>query len=570
MPDSVGPVDFELALTLNDEAPRELQIIGEQYWELDGIEEYSSEIVWTRKTSEIDYKPWSGTAHYAAAAALVATSPTFECSNCGGALTLSSRQTLSDARRGLRVICRECNTTTDERAAGVLDPAARARRERKMEAERTAAQRATEAQATERARLATAAELDTARQIAIQARYPAETENDDGYTLDRTSVTTKIAALAVIHAAGQTSGLIHPVRYDDASIAPDSETARELFVDAWHSGLLIVHPSSPPSAFVWDQEDATELGNGLYADRTHFAAPGGGQLTRRLEELARSLRDALGLEKLRSTERDELRELAKLLVAEEAIRYLSFELSLHDLPNPGEQHQERLRSHAAKAASSFALGHIYKMAWTAARDAISAYKRIAGMNREKAATHGLNKFVFYIQRGLDEPDTLGATYSERTDLPLSAATDIVFRVILEFNPMTAAPSDIAGRLIGSPDQELRRACDDRVPDQSTLIEWLRTSSDWEPNDFRSALARVGTDVERCAPGCAHERATMIAYQAGQVYDRIISRIGERDAAIVTAEALSLGNKSAYESRAGDLVLASLAIELGWTPNAEPE
>jgi hypothetical protein len=559
MPETVLPADFALVLAANLDAPDALRALGERYWEHEGISADTGDIIWARAVSDLDYASWSGTPYYAAAAGVIATAPEFDCADCGEPLTLSSRQTLTEARRGNDVRCRACNGTLEERAAGVLDPAARANRERKAEREASA-------RAAEDLRRASAADLDAARRLAIETRYPGATEDDRGYALDQAPVATRVAALAVIHAAGQPSGLIHPVHYGDGSIAPNSETAREFFVDAWHSDLLVVHPSSPTNAFVWDEDEPATLGNGLYADRAHFAASGEGPLARRLETFAADLRGGLSLERLWSTERVEARDLSRRLVAEEAIRYLSHELAVHDLPDPAAQHQERLRTYAANAADSFALGHIYRMAWMAARDAISAYKRIQGINREKASTHGLNKFVSYIQRGLDEPETLGEAFDERSDLPLSAATDVVFRIVFGLNPMTATPADVAEKAAGSADRELRKACDARIPDHSTVMEWLRTSEAWEPAEFRKALSpAVDEEDELCGPRCAHNNAPMVAYEAGRVYDRIVSRVGERDAAIVTAEALSIGNESPYEGKSGDLVLATLARELGWEP-----
>lgn len=564
MPDTVLPANFTLVLAPHPDAPYALQVLGEQYWEHKGIAADTGDVVWARAVSDLDYASWSGTPYYAAAAGVVATAPEFDCADCGEPLTLSSRQTLTDARRDNEVRCRACNGTLEERAAGVLDPSARARRERNAE-------RDASARAAEELRRVSAADLDAARRLAIETRYPGGTEDDGGYTLHQASVATRVAALAVIHAAGQPSGLIHPVRYRDGSIAPNPETARELFVDAWHSDLLVVHPSSPANAFVWDEEEPATLGNGLFADRAYFAAPGEGQLARRLESFAEDLRRELSLGRLWSTERAEARDLSGRLMAEEAIRYLSYELAVHDLPDPAAQHQERLRTHAAKAAGAFALGHVYRMAWMAARDAISAYKRIQGMSREKAATHGLNKFVSYIQRGLDEPETLGEAFDERSDLPLSAATDVVFRAVFGLNPMTATPADVTERAAGSADRELRKACDARIPDRSAVMEWLRTSGAWEPAEFRKALSRaVDEEDELCGPRCAHHSAPMVAYEAGRVYDRIASRVGEFDAAIVTAESLSIGNESPYEGRSGDLVLATLARELGWEPEGADE
>jgi len=188
------------------------------------------------------------------------------------------------------------------------------------------------------------------------------------------------------------------------------------------------------------------------------------------------------------------------------------------------------------------------------------------MNKDKAATHGVNSFVQWVQRALDVPHELGDHFREDFALPLTAATDVVFRVVLEINPMQAVPDDIKVALEGSPDEELRQACDKRIPDRRGLIDWLRTDEGWSPDELRAVIERLsGTDWTLCGPGCAHERAAMVAYHASRVFDRIASLVGDRNAAIVTAEATSIGNDNPFRSRSGDLVLELVARDLGWTP-----
>lgn len=563
MPDHALPADFEFQFTPAPEAPAELQELARLYWELDGIDPYTGAVVWTRKTIEIDFKPWAGTVHYAAAAGGVASSPTFECASCGQPLTLSSRQTLADARRGLSPECRECNGTVNERAAAVLDPAEVLKRERK--AEKDARTKAAEEAARDREALRAqdAAALEEARRRAIVERYLAETD-DPEYDVVQASVSERVAALAVIQASGSSSGIVHIGNYAEASIGPNVARSLALLEQAWRAGLLVLHPSSPSPAFVWQDENPAALGMAIYTERVHFTAPGEGQIGPRLEAFAAQLRSYLELDSLWSTQRLELRDLARMLVAEEAIRYFRSQLTEHGFPDPAEHHLETLRSHAERGSHHFSLGQLYRMAWTSARNAASAYERNRGMSKEKAAAHGVNSFVQWVQRGLDAPDDLGDHFREDFDLPLSAATDVVFRLVLGLNPMRALPEDIDAALEGSPDEELRRMCNDRVPDRAEVIEWLRTDEDWTAEDFRAALEQIGgAEFDLCGPGCAHERAAMVAYQASRMFDRILSRIGARDAAIVTAEAMSIGNESDYRGRSGDLVLAHAAGGLGW-------
>ncbi|KQZ84122.1 hypothetical protein ASD56_08900 [Microbacterium sp. Root166] len=565
MPENAPPADFELRVSPTLDAPAELQEIARLYWEHDGLDPYGNGVLWTRKTTEIDFKPWSGTVHYAAAAGGVATSRTFDCPTCGEPLTLSSRQTLADARRGLSPECRKCNGTINERAAAVLDPSTVEKRQGKAKADKRERAAAEAARENDALRVQEEAALEQMRRAAIAAQYPSETEDPGEYDLVHASVTDKVGALAVIQALGFSSGLVHVGRYAEADIAPTVDMSVELLAAAWRARLLLVHPSSPSNAFVWSEDDPAELGSSIYTERTNFTVPGGSTLARRMEQFAGYLRDHLELASLWSTQRRELRDLAKTLVAEEAIRYFRHQLADHGFPDPAEHHLETLRSHAERGSRHFSLGQLYRMAWTSARNAASAYERNRGMSKEKAAAHGVNSFVGWVQRGLDAPAELGDHFREDFELPLTAATDVVFRVVLDLSPMRALPGDIDAALEGSPDEELRRACNDRIPDRHEVMEWLRTNAEWEPDDFRSGLERVGgEDFELCGPGCAHERAPMVAYQSSRLIDRIVSRVGARDAAVVTAEAMSIGNENDYRGRSGDLVLAHVARALGWT------
>lgn len=546
--------DFEITLAMNESAPPDLQEIGRAYWDVEGVDNEKGKIVWAHKANALPFKAWSGTAHYAAAAALEATADGYQCSECANELTLSSRQTMADAWAGERALCRACERTVDAHAEKLLSPDALLRR--------THLQQASLARTEQ---LARARDLGTERQQSIESAYPAETEDDGGYTVINAGFTDRVAALAVIHAAGEPSGLIKNLDYSDASIAPSPETSQEVLVSAWRAELLIVHPSSPHEAFLWLEEQSAELGNGIYTEQIHFAVPGQGPLRYRLAKHSDDLRESLALARLWSTEQAELRTLAEKCVQEEAIRYFEHQLESHGLPSPALSHPERLQSHAHVAARSFALGHIYRFAWTAARDAISAYQRIPAMSREKAATHGLNKFASYIERALEDNGAVGEAFNETSTFPLSAITEIVFRIIMKVAPMTTSPVRIAELTARSPDEELRQACDAQIPEHTVLMEWLRTSMDWDPSTFSGALVRSGEPQPTCAPKCAHERISGVATGAVAVFDRIVSRIGDRDAAIVSAEALALGNETPFRGRTGDLVLELVAREMGWAP-----
>jgi hypothetical protein len=248
-------------------------------------------------------------------------------------------------------------------------------------------------------------------------------------------------------------------------------------------------------------------------------------------------------------------------VSEEAGRYFASKLREHRMPDLAETHEEALRTETIRGASLFALGHLYRMAWSSARDASSAYQRHAGMPKESAVAHRLNQFERWIQRASDDPKELDSPFREETSLPLSAVTGIVFRTIMGLDPMTATPADIAEALAPTA-TELSSACDAAIPEHHELMEWIRTSADWSGGGFRQVLAIIEDRTSgllgfTCSPHCAHEYAGMAARDCGRLYDRIVSRVGDADAAIVTAEATAIANGLQDGVRAGDALLAEV-------------
>lgn len=556
MANPLASSEIELSLELNPAAPAALQEVGLAYWELVGLDPETGDPVWARRTSDLNHGAWSGTPGYAAAAAVTVTAVGHVCAACGGPLTLSSRQAITDARRGMGVKCRACNATVDRQAVRILTPESVERRARQAAA----------AEARERAARC-ARELEQGRREAIAARYPVETA-DAATLIDAAPLLAKVGALAVLHGVGDKGGLVYPVDFESATVGPNQSLSRDLFLAAWRAGLLQIHPSSPSDAFTWESE--TTVGDEVYVDRARFFCPGDGELKQRLEDFAGYLRTRLSLENIAPGERADLVHLAKRIITEEGGRYFTYKLREHRLPDLADTHEEALRTAASRGASLFAIGHLYRMAWSSARDASSAHQRHAGMSREKAVVHGLNQFERWVQRACDDPGTLGGPYrEEKESLPLSAVTGVVFRTILGLDPMSATPAEIVEILGCSPDVELHCTCSADIPERHELMEWIRTSSgEWGGEDFRQALAILeGFEPDTCAPHCAHEGVGVVAGDCGRIYDRIVSRVGEMGAAIVTAEATVIANRlQDGRARTGDALLAEV-VRLLQAPRA---
>lgn len=546
MPNALPPSDLKLRIEINVVAPSALQEVGIAYWSLLDLDPDTSEPRWEQRVSALPYKSWSSCAHYAAAAAVTAVLPGYSCGTCEGELALASRQTLADALAGKSVDCRACHKRVDEQAARILDP-------RSLESRVQRAAEALEQQAAEQV----ARELEQTRREVITEHYLVEPE-DQEHLLADAPLLARVGALAVIHAVGDKGGLIYPIDTNDQTIGPNASLSTDLFIAAWRGELLKIHPTSPTTAFVWDGE--TGLGGSIYPSWTRFFVPGDGTLEERLKLFVEDLRARLDLARMWSTERSEMADLAQRLIAEEAGRYFVHMLGEHNLPDLTETHEEALRTATVRGAGLFSIGHLYRMAWSSARDASSAYQRNAGMSKPNAITYGLKQFERWIQRASDNLGSLSEPFSEdRRNLPLSAVTGIVFRTVLGLDPMSTSPSEIMEALAGSPDAELRDDCDACIPERHELMDWIRTSTDlWDGSEFREILGILGDWTPPiCAPGCAHERIGHVADECGRVYDRIVSRVGETDAAIVTAEATAVANALRAGVRTGDALLTAV-------------
>ncbi|UZF48415.1 hypothetical protein [Rhodococcus rhodochrous] len=540
----------ELRIVLNDAAPPELREVGKAYWTLVGIDAETGEPRWEHQVSDLPYGTWSGSAHYVAAAAATVTLPDYVCAACAGDLILTSRQALADALAGKSVRCRTCQPRIDEHAARILDP-------RSLDTRAQRATKALEQRATQQAER----DREDARRAVIAERYPVEPEDQD-QLIASAPLLAKLGALAVLHAVGDKKGLIYPIDTDDQRIAPTATLGAELFRAAWHHGLLKIHPSSPTTAFLWN--DDTTLSGSLYPGLAKFFMPGDGPVDTRLASFADRLRAGLDVTAMWSTERAELASLAQRLIAEEAGRYFAFKLREHRLPDLTETHEEALRTATKRGAGLFPLGHLYRMAWTSARDASSAYQRHTGMPKEKSITHGLNQFEGRIQAASEDPGALPEPFGEdKHAVALSAITRIVFHTLLGLDPMRAGPAEIADALTGSPESELLRQCDESIPDRTELMAWLRTSTDqWDGSEFRMILGVLDQWTPHlCAPGCAHAHIGSIAGECARIYDRIVSRVDETDAAILTAEATAIANVVHEGVRSGDAVLTAVVETL---------
>lgn len=549
MPD---PSNFELSLIPNSDAPGELQSIGRQYWQHDGIDIDSGTVRWAYRVKDIDLRSWTRSANHAAAAGVVVSLPGSSCGTCGNELTLTSRSALDDAWAGRKVKCRACNGQVDQYAERLLDPEERLRREQRLEREKQKEeQREREAKFRE------------AKRSAIESRYPSDSQPDWKHLIGKASVAERVGALAIVHMADDVDGLIH-LNFDGIQpVAPSQQSSYDLFVEAFHAGLFIIHRSSPPEAFVWDDEEPTELAGPFYPTQARYITTGEGHPVERIQVFSEQLRDSLTIGTMSSKEQRELQKLSRKLVADEALRYFQFWFKKHKFPDPLEKQLELLRSYAFKGAEGLSLGRLYSIIWSSLRSTTEVQARHAMMSRQKATSFGVKKFTEAVERALNDPNYYAKSFDEMRDLPLSEATNIVYRLVLGLPPMDTTPLDVAERLSADSEDNFQDLCNEQLPERSELMAWLLTDTTWAPEQFREALATVATgDYENCTPGCNHEKGPLIADRALKFYSRIVSGVGERPAALITAEATDICNKNDRQERVGDFVLAEIVRQLG--------
>ncbi|MBD8539240.1 hypothetical protein [Frigoribacterium sp. CFBP 8751] len=539
-------------VTLNEGAAVELTEIAQLYWEASGVDPVSRRPVWVRAARDIDSDSWASSAHVAAAAGCTATAGDYACSACGQPLTLTSRQTLADAASGLKPRCRTCSPAFERQVGKLLGPEAASNADGRRRHAESQAVAAAERRANAEAQRSRQEDMSKRRATAIADRYPID-EFDAADLVAAADFEARAGALAVITAGGTSDGLVRGIPVHDGSIAPTRDLASRLALGSARSArLLQVHPGSPEDGFVFEGIHLTDR---WYPANVHFYAGGAGGLPERWTTLVDEVRASLDLGSL-DREVDDLVEMARQVVAGEVVRYLTFRFEDHNLPDPLEEHADHVRIIADRGAARYSIGHLYTAAWMAARDAAASYQKHSHQSKADAVTYGVRQFERLLQKFIDGEFKLREPYAEdKKNLPLSALTNVVFSQILGLNPMVSSIAHVEQAVAFLRDRQDR--CIHALPERHDMIEAIRTRIDEiDPVIFRRALA-LGEDEPpaRCGESCILIGIAPASRDLGRFYDRVVARIGGRDAVIVTSEASELSNS--VWGTAGDAALAAL-------------
>lgn len=533
------------------DAPVDLAELGVRYWKLTGFDGETGMPIWADNTRNLGFEVWASKVGVAAAAGSVATVLGQSCPECGGPLTLTSREAFRKLLLGQDVRCRRCSPQLEAQSQKILEPANLQRR----------AAAASRAEASQR-ESAAHKDLVADRQEAIHSSYPL-TADADTILPSRASIDVRVATLALL----SNSDAYDPIPSLDASgllLAPRPRTTADLIGDIISSGLLKQHPSTPTDAFVWAQDESgrttATFGESYYPTLLRLYAPFDDDLVTGARDLLENVRECLDLHMLSDIEQKELLLLAERLIAEEAFRYFEHQLDKYRLPQVADPHRERLKLILERGARRFCLGHLYSMAWSAASAATNQAQRVPQMSKQNVTTYGVNSLEKKLQFFIDNPDQLLAPYDLLDDLPLSAMTRTLFYSVFEADPRTVSVPALGEQLPQTYETFLRTRCSTEVPDAAESIEWLkRNLASWTPVSFRSALVDVEeTTFDACTTVCAHTQLRAETARVARVYDQLASRIAPEVAALAVIESISLLNRARPEyngeDRVGDLLL----------------
>lgn len=445
-------------------AAEDLVEAGRSYWHY-SVNDYGA-IVWTKSAKASTNEVASGTPYQVAALGVRAFVPGCSCQNCGAPLALRTRDHWATLRSTglLPKDCVACNDVLLTYLAGQGSPEAQAARlDLKAAREQALARRLAEQQAHQA--------WQVARAALIQERWRRHFHglDDDGSPpMDLVNTVTKhpraaIAALAAVEYAAQVTPIpAHPAWAIPA--AANAELTRSYLAAAWRAGLLAPDPDSDPRAWCWTVKDwgtalaaaedtvppVGEIESSIYLEHTSWYVPWATSRGTGAELLVQTVRDHLSPEVLSADVAEEVHDLARELLVAESIRYLNYQLELHNLPTVPEKHRSRLEEVLGSFVEEHTLGQAYALVWRAARDAAAAHQRTPRAPADRMSAHAVNRLE---DMARDALQSMGKkeipSYNMVEALPLSAITRTLFHSILNRAPERTSVLDVRQALPGT-------------------------------------------------------------------------------------------------------------------------
>lgn len=436
-------------------ALQELVAIGEQYWSFKGFDEVGTPR-WNLHAHEIDTGPWPRRHYVLAAAGTRAMVPTRSCSSCKEPLSLTSRAALEKLAKGIEVSCVDCD-------GNLLDAVARLK---KTEGNPASATRS--AGASRQGRRAqynqAFSEWKLQQHQVIADKWPVQLQAEVT-SLPEAPTAVKVAVLAMLRHA-LTVNPITPIGSWPSLLHPDGERTFDLLRTAYQTGLVDIHPSSEPEAFVWDPKnfdeqvalvagdlDAVGLPHAtgsFYLSYVHFYVPFGPSLGTAVTNTTELLSMAIDPTFLNVAQRAELLELVRELLAAEAVRFLDHWLDDVNLPPCPKHHRGRITEAAQKAARTRSLGDLLALAWRSAQYAAVNAQRHPHAPRPNMSTSGVNRYEEHLQKLVTDPEFTVKPFTTLYGQELSAMTKVVFHNVVNLDPLITALPQIEQLLAETP------------------------------------------------------------------------------------------------------------------------
>ncbi|MEU6949512.1 hypothetical protein ABZ957_30405 [Streptomyces sp. NPDC046316] len=529
-------------------ADPELVAIGERYWALAGFAPESGTPVWCEKVNDISVAGWGKKLYAVAAAGVRAVVPERECPQCGGALVLTSRTAFQQILDDEESVCVECVPSLLEAIRFVTDPARKAKREQARA--RDLAQRA--------ARDAQARWI-AGQKEAIAANHPAVFPCDDA--LPRAGVKEMVATLALLRFASSTSP-ISQVGSWVSPLYPEAAKAATIVASTVQSGLLAIHPDSPPRAFVWEPQSyehaaqeaggdldavaSPELTDQFYPLEASLFAPWGTSAGTAAKNLDDHLTEELRPAGMKAGRQDDLLALAQELIASEAIRYFTNRLDELNLPDVPPNHTARLMDAVEKVAAHRSLGEIYNLVWRTTSAAAEAAQKNPRAPRANMTTFAVNKLESLAKRAVDEPDWSINPFSEIQRYGVAAMTRVLFFNVLDANPFEATLASLRASL-PEPVPEYDDVAAEPETDPSPRgavaadLPWMGANlQSWSPRDvprLLDAIKKHSSDLPE--PQVDDRILARGATQLKALYENLAPHLGEHHAAMAVFGAAPL-------------------------------
>lgn len=385
-------------------------------------------------------------------------------------------------------------------------------------------------------------DLAQRRRDAIRQHHPITTWERAPSTLEQRLLLEIVLTHAGEHGAGPFLDVVPPL----TAAADGNYQAVDLLFQA---DLLRIGPDTPVDSIVWEGHTA-QPDRSFRPAATIFQLPGEARPGERAALLRRRY-PSRTLHELDDEELQQLPELTRRAILQEAVRFLELHLSQLRLPQLEQAQIDQLTADVEHRLQSLSLGRLYAVAWSAARSAADAQRRYRQPDRTATQT-AVNAFV----RGVDgalERDQYLEPYNLDSRLPLAALTARIFRTTLAADPMLTTIAEVQQRIRD------QRPCQ-LPPSWQDTFEWFTGQpGSWDPLELDAALEILERTGHPGHPSCGHlcyyRQVHTVAVLAAKVSAGLqVGHVDDRQRALTVMQAIELADLGYYM---GSSTLAAL-------------